>query len=315
MHVLDGAMACIGLHASSSRVKPVGPGRVGTTPVDTKVATMASTTTTSASHARVDVCLEEREGKKVALMTLHRPQAMNALTYEMLCALADAFRKLAQDRSVDVVVLTGAGDAFSAGIDLTAAQKVFKGDEDDLHNDVLHQMERCEVPIVGAVNGACITGGLEIALGCDILIASETAFFMDTHCKFGIMPSWGLSQKLPRIIGANRARWFSLSAEKIGARKAEAWGLVSEVVVPEKLKERALDIAASICRNQSHVVRGYKRVLNTGLGMSLAQGREMERREAWVEYRKMQPEDFARMKRFIAGKSSSTARPSLRSRL
>lgn len=275
------------------------------------MATVAST----APHARVDVRVEEGEGSKVAVVTICRPQARNALTYEMLCALADAFRNLARDTTVDVVVLTGAGDAFSAGIDLTAAQKVFKGDENDLRNDVLHQMEKCEVPIVGAVNGACITGGLEIALGCDILIASETAFFMDTHCKFGIMPSWGLSQKLPRLVGANRARWFSFTAEKIGARTAEAWGLVSEVVVPDKLMERAMSVATSICRNQPHVVRGYKRVLNAGLGMSLAQGRAMERREAWVEYRKMQPADFERMKRFIAGKSSLAPSSSPRSRL
>lgn len=267
------------------------------------------------SASRIEI-LEDGEGSsKIVTIRLKRSEAKNALTYEMLCDLADAFRRLGKDGNVVATILIGEGGSFSSGIDLSAARRVFDGDEEDMDNDVIHQMESCPFPIIGAVDGPCITGGLEIALGCDVLIATESAFFMDTHCRWGIMPSWGLSQKLPRMIGANRARWFSLTSNKIDAWTAKAWGLVIEVVPKEELLQEAMNIANSMRNNRFEVVKGYKKVLNDGLGMTLADGRKMERRVAWEAYRKMGPEDYERMKRFSEKKKKKKKTDSIRTKL
>eukprot|EP00976_Prorocentrum_cordatum_P026572 540018-Prorocentrum_minimum.AAC.3 len=119
----------------------------------------------------------------------------------MLTTLANTFRALREDKTVRAVVLTGAGgQAFTAGVDLTAAQQVFKTNEKDFEKDVVHQMDLCSFPIIGAVNGWAINAGFELALACDMLFASPAATFVDTHIKFGLQPAWGLSQ-----VNANRA--------------------------------------------------------------------------------------------------------------
>ena len=167
----------------------------------------------------------------MAVVTVDAPSTGNAITQPMLVALAATFNGLASDETVRCAVLTGTGRrAFSTGIDLGDAEKVFKMDENDRDKDVVHQMERCAFPIVGAVNGVAINAGFEMALACDILLASQNAAFVDTHAKLGIVPSWGLSQKLPRIVGANLARWASLACTPIDAETALRCGLVSEVV-------------------------------------------------------------------------------------
>eukprot|EP00232_Nephroselmis_pyriformis_P020332 CAMPEP_0182878766 /NCGR_PEP_ID=MMETSP0034_2-20130328/15557_1 /TAXON_ID=156128 /ORGANISM="Nephroselmis pyriformis, Strain CCMP717" /LENGTH=235 /DNA_ID=CAMNT_0025011663 /DNA_START=68 /DNA_END=772 /DNA_ORIENTATION=+ len=228
------------------------------------------------------VRLERLEGG-VALVTLNRPRAYNAFTAAMFHRLAGIFRQLREEEgggACRVAVLTGEGKAFSAGVDLTAAGDVFTSDGDDLENDVVHQMELCPFPIIGAVNGHAVTAGFEVSLACDILLASTAAVFIDTHCKFGIMPSWGLSQKLPRLVGANRAREASLSAMPIDAPTALSWGLVSRVVEPAALLPDALALATRIASLHQPVVRGYKQVINEGLGMTGAEGRTMERARA-----------------------------------
>ena len=180
----------------------------------------------------------------IGIVTLNRPSARNALTRNMLRDLTGALAELDKDDRVRCVVLRGEGRSFCAGIDLTAASGVFTGDADDKEYDAVGALERLRVPIVGAVHGACVTAGFEIALACDVLVASEDAFFHDTHCKWGIAPGtysntslslpaptttttttttmltfscfllttvgWGLSQKLPRMVGPNRARLASL---------------------------------------------------------------------------------------------------------
>ena len=130
---------------------------------------------------------------------------MNAITQGMLVDLAAAFRSLRGDPSVRAAVITATGrKAFSTGINLGDAERVFKMDENDLDNDIVHQMESCPFPVAGAINGVAINAGFEIALACDILMCAPNASFLDTHAKLGILPSWGLSQKL-------RARWAPAS--------------------------------------------------------------------------------------------------------
>ena len=167
----------------------------------------------------------------VAVVVIDSPKTVNAITQVMLLSLAKAFRDLRVDGSVRAAVLTATGRrAFSTGIDLGDAERVFKMDESRLDDDIVHQMELCPFPIIGAVNGVAINAGFELALACDVLLASPRASFRDTHAAFGILPSWGLSQKLPRIVGANVARMTSLTSAPLTATDARRCGLVNAIV-------------------------------------------------------------------------------------
>lgn len=238
--------------------------------------------------------------KVVGVVTLNRPSALNALTFGMIKRIAEAFRSFEDDGDVSCAVLCATGKGFCAGIDLKAANQVFKRDVTASHEfDVVHQMERCRFPIVGVVHGAAITAGFEIALACDILVASEDAFFMDTHCKWSIMPGWGLSQKLPRLVGINNARLASLTSCKVSSSRALAWGLVQSVHGTRDLAlEEALRICQRVCRNDEGTVRAYKSVLQRGYACTYEEGRELERRVAWNAYGEMDTDHFKRLAKF-----------------
>lgn len=129
----------------------------------------------------------ERSPKGIGFITMNRPESLNSLSVAMIYDLALAFRDLDGDDSVKVIILSGAGRAFCSGVDLTAAEEVFKGDVGNKEMDPIHQMNACRKPIIGAVTGFAVTGGFEIALACDILIASKDAKFIDTHSRFGLL--------------------------------------------------------------------------------------------------------------------------------
>ena len=225
---------------------------------------------------------------------------------DMVKGLASCFRKLEREGKVLAVLITGAGEAFSAGIDLTAASQVFKSDQTEVQHDIVLSMEACSFPIIGAVHGPCVTAGFEIALACDILLASKDAFFMDTHCKFGIMPGWGLSQKLSRMVGINRAREVAFTSKRIDAETAWHWGLVSHLCESKSnLMNAALGVAKQICRNHTRTVKNYKKVLNEGYGMTYKDGRDMERRTAWAAYEQMDPNHFDKLANFIKSRQQN----------
>src|SRR6185503_12235272 len=177
-----------------------------------------------------DPVLLTEKSDGILTLTLNRPSAMNALSRELRGALIGAFRALADDPEVGVVILTGAGRAFCAGLDLKEL-----GGETSTATDVAKTVAHCDRPIIGAVNGVAVTGGFELALACDVLIASTEARFADTHARVGIMPGWGLSQKLSRLIGISRAKELSLTGNYCSAEQACAWGLVNRVVAPAEL--------------------------------------------------------------------------------
>ncbi|GLJ45983.1 hypothetical protein SUGI_0968340 [Cryptomeria japonica] len=228
----------------------------------------------------------------------------------MLNDLAKAFKFLNGDADVKVIIFTGVGRAFCSGVDLTDAQSVFKGDVENMDTDPVYQMEHCKKPIIGAINGYAVTAGFELALACDILIASTDAKFIDTHCKFGIFPSWGLSQKLPRLIGVNCAREVSLTAMPLDAQLAEKWGLVSRVVPPMELLKTAHSIAESIARNHEDLVLRYKAVINDGIRLPFGEAIKLEKERAFKYYKEMPPEMFTQMQKFISGQSSKKTTPS-----
>jgi len=225
-----------------------------------------------------DVVLVQIDGA-VATVTLNRPGAMNALSRAMRQQLAAAMRRLEADAKVRVVILTGAGDrAFTAGLDLKelgneglAAANAQSADENPVK-----AIEQLTKPCIGAINGVAITGGFEVALACDVLIASETARFADTHARVGIMPGWGLSQKLSRLIGPYRARELSLTGNFLDATTATAWGLVNRVVAPADLMATATALAADMATIDPVFSAAYKRLIGDGYAVSLEGGMAIE---------------------------------------
>jgi enoyl-CoA hydratase len=137
-------------------------------------------------------------------------------------------------------------------------------------------MASFEGPIIGAVNGHAITGGFELALSCDILIASQAAVFADTHARVGLLPGWGLSQKLPRLIGIGRAKEISLTGNFVSAAQAEAWGLVNRVVGADELLDVCLGLARDMQSCVPEAMRGYKRLIDEGYGMNFSESMKFE---------------------------------------
>lgn len=228
--------------------------------------------------------LERRDG--IATVTLNRPSKLNSLSRDLRRELVKVFAELSTDDAVDVVILTGKGRAFCAGLDL----KELSGDEesqqaalDDRERasvvagaDVVRAVETFPGPVIGAINGFAITGGFELALACDVLLASTEARFADTHARVGILPGWGLSQKLSRTIGVYRAKELSFSGNFLGAEQALQWGLVNRVVAPERLLENATALARDMRSCPRDVVRAYKRLIDEGSRIELGKALELE---------------------------------------
>ena len=190
------------------------------------------------------VVLTERRGP-VAVITLNRPEARNALNAELVAAFPQAIRDADADPDVRAIVLTGADPAFCAGFDRRDVDGGKKKGENP-HPGHWGALPPTRVPVIGAINGAAVTGGFEIALSCHFLIASDRARFADTHTKVGMVPGWGLTVVLPRLVGPGRARYMSLTGEFVDAATALAWGLVVEVVEHERLVTRAVEIGTAI---------------------------------------------------------------------
>jgi enoyl-CoA hydratase len=213
--------------------------------------------------------VEKRNG--AATLTLNRPEAMNALSRELRNAISAAFADLQADGATRVAILTGEGRAFCAGFDLKELGAGDGGGTDALEgSDVIAAMKAFEGPIIGAVNGHAITGGFELALACDLLVASTEARFADTHIRVGVLPGWGLSQKLPRLIGISRAKELSLTGNPIDAEQALAWGLVNRVVPPRELLPACRALAADMLSCDAKALRGYKRLIDEGYGMAFS---------------------------------------------
>jgi enoyl-CoA hydratase len=171
--------------------------------------------------------------QKFAVLTLNRPTAKNAINRALSTQLAQALNVARTDSSVTCVILTGAGGCFCAGVDLKdpffADPTLMTRDKLDSPENYLWHLQHMEIPVIAAVAGPCITGGFEIALNCDVIIAAPSAVFRDTHTVYNIVPGGGMTQLLPRIVGLQAAKWMSLTASPMDAKRAFELGLVSKV--------------------------------------------------------------------------------------
>jgi enoyl-CoA hydratase len=216
----------------------------------------------------------------VATLTLNRPEKRNALSVGMLASLARAVRGLDGDDAVRAMVLTGADPAFCAGVDLANFREVLGGRGSAVEGGPalsVGLMPEHDTPIVGAINGPAVTGGLELALGCDFLIASDRAAFADTHARVGVMPGGGLTVRLPALIGIDRARRMSLTGDFIDAETALRWGLVTEVVSHPSLLARAREIARTMCEIDPEASRALRRLYGEVADLSPTGGAAHER--------------------------------------
>jgi enoyl-CoA hydratase len=215
----------------------------------------------------------------ITLVTLNRPEALNALSKALRRAIVDTFERLRHDPETEVVILTGAGRAFTAGLDLKELGGETEG-SDGARAVTSDELERAvrdvDRPIIGAINGYAITGGFELALMCDFLIASTEARFADTHARVGVVPGWGLSQRLPRLIGINRAKELSLTGNFLDAARAYEWGLVNRVVAPVELLPTCRALAMDIVSTDRATRTAIRRIMDAGWASTLAEGLEIE---------------------------------------
>lgn len=212
---------------------------------------------------------------RVAVLTLNRPEARNALDAELLRALPAAVRSADEDDAVDVIVVTGADPAFCAGLDLKLLGTGGGGSFFD-DGGVGRPWARTTKPVIGAVNGPAVTGGLEIALHCDFLVASERARFADTHARVGILPGWGLTVLLPQAVGARRAREMSLTGNFLSAQDALAAGLVNRVVPHDELLPTTLATARDIASGNQDAVRALLASYDRVLAVTPEEGHRLE---------------------------------------
>ena len=244
-----------------------------------------------------------REGP-VAIVTLNRPEAMNALSRGMRAELAAAMIAIEADDSVRAVVLTGAGTrAFTAGLDLKElgadTSNLGAANAEGAEENPVKAIELCSKPVIGAINGVAITGGFEVALACDVLIASTNARFADTHARVGIMPGWGLSQKLSRLIGIHRAKEVSLSGNFLDAVTAERWGLVNRVVEAEALLPVAIALAQDMAGIEPRFSRAYKALIDEGFAASFGEGLGIEQARSTAANRQVEAGDVEARRRAV----------------
>jgi enoyl-CoA hydratase len=221
--------------------------------------------------------LLERTPEGVATITLNRPDKLNTLSIRMRQELACALDTLEADPQIRVLILTGAGRAFTAGLDLDEWAAPGAAAAGAYEFDAVASLLRFTGPVIGAINGLAITGGLEIALACDVLIASSQARFADTHVKVGLLPGWGGSVRMARRVGLHRAKELALTGRFFSAAEAAEWGLVNRVVAPEDLLPSAHEMAQQMLAGHPQTLVAYKKLLDDEEDAGFAEALRLER--------------------------------------
>ena len=220
----------------------------------------------------------EQQGS-VAILTIDRPEALNALNSQVLSDLDEAITKVEASPDIHAVILTGAGRSFVAGADIGEMKEfsAIDGKKFGVHGGgVFLRLENLSKPVIAAVNGFALGGGCELAMSCDIRIASEKAKFGQPEVGLGITPGFGGTQRLPRIVGISKAMELILTAKVIGAAEAKEIGLVSQVYAPDELMAKAMELANAICANAPIAVQESKRCIRMGMQTDIATGSAFE---------------------------------------
>jgi enoyl-CoA hydratase len=221
--------------------------------------------------------LFEQEGQ-VALITLNRPERHNSICQDLLINLYNSIDEVAKNSEIKVAILTGNGKSFCSGIDLGVIGKDNLLDPRGDGKDMPDVFKSCNKPIIGAINGNAITGGFELAMQCDFLIASENARFTDSHAKVGIHPGWGMTQLLQRSIGQPMAKQLSFTCKPFSAQDALRCGLVNEVVPQAELLIRAKQIAQDICAVNYEILLQMKALIEKQNEISFNEALQCERK-------------------------------------
>ncbi|MEO8298426.1 MAG: enoyl-CoA hydratase [Burkholderiales bacterium] len=261
---------------------------------------------TDTPDASAPLVLVERCEPGYAVVTLNRPDAMNALSRRLRAELAAAIDALATDSAVRVLILTGQGRAFSAGIDVKELATLGLAGSDAVADPVA-ALARFTGPVIGAINGVAVTGGFELALACDVLLASTSARFADTHARIGVMPGWGLSQRLSRAIGISRAKELSLTGNYLGAEQAAQWGLVNRVVAPDELLPQARQLALDMLSVAPHMLTAYKRLIDDGFALPFGDAMALEARRSGEANTRLKPDDMAQHQQALFARGRSAA--------
>lgn len=250
--------------------------------------------------------LEVERSGGYAVLTLNRPEAMNALSRELRSALARTVRELEADPEIRVLILTGAGDrAFTAGLDLKELGGGASISDAVEVEDPVKSIEQFSGPVIGAINGVAITGGFELALACDVLVAADTARFADTHARVGIVPGWGLSQKLSRAIGLYRAKELSLTGNFLPAAQAADWGLVNRVVPAAELLPTARQLAEDMLSVVPEMLVGYKKLIDEGFAATFGDGLKLEAARSIAANRGVTPETIEQRREAVRARGQS----------
>ncbi len=222
------------------------------------------------------VLRQDDEG--LSILTLNRPDALNALSPALFVELRGHIDAIAEATDqIGCVILCGKGRSFSAGNDLKAIQAGERPPTADFQARTLEAIERLPQPVIAAVQGHCYTGALELAIACDLMIAADTARFSDTHGKWGMTPTWGMSQRLPRRVGLLAAKEMMFSGRVVDGAEAAAMGLANRCVPANDLLPTAIAMARGFLENSWHTLRADKLLVNGGQDRTLADGLAYER--------------------------------------
>lgn len=227
-----------------------------------------------------NIIVERQES--IAIISLNRPATLNALSPNLIRELKLALQEIARDNSCKVLIVKGAGRAFSAGVDLKAMNESLVGGQftaDEIlqdGNQIAKILRTMPQPAIALVHGHCYTGATELMMFFDLIIAAEDAKIGDTHAKWGILPKWGMSQRLPRLVGVLKAKEMSFTCKPITGKEAERIGLVNRAVPLEDLEKTGMEMANEILQNSAQTIAAFKHLYNEGMNTTLAEGLKIE---------------------------------------
>ncbi len=227
-----------------------------------------------------DIIIEQQG--PITSITLNRPASLNALTPLMIRELKNALKNISTDNNCKVLILKGAGRAFSAGVDLKAMNESLVGGQFTSYeiiqegNEIAKLLRTMPQPAIVQVHGHCYTGATELMMFFDLIVAAEDAKIGDTHAKWGIMPTWGMTQRLPRLVGIMKAKELSFTCKPISGKEAERIGLVNKAVPLEELDKTVLELANDILQNSAQTIAALKHLYNEGIHTTLEEGLKIE---------------------------------------